>query len=74
MTSVRDADILALIERLTGDIEVARKHSLDHTARLLQIAILDLRTIMASMSDDDLRDLTETLYDEIQSQKLIRHS
>ena len=74
MSSVRDAEILALIERLIGDIEVARKNSLDHTARLLEIAILDLRTILASMSDDDLRDLTETLYDEIQSVKLIRHS
>ena len=74
MGSVKDAEILALIDRLIGEIEVARKHSLDHTVRLLEIAILDLRTIMASMSDEDLRDLTETLHDEIQTAKMVRHS
>ena len=73
MNSVRDAEILALIERLASEIEVARTYSLDHTARLIQIAILDLRTIMASVSDKDLRDLTDALYDDLQNEKVTRH-
>ena len=74
MDNDRNAEILALIGRLSREIEVARNHALDHTARLLQIAILDLRTIVASISDDDLRDLTDALYDEFQAEKLSRLS
>jgi hypothetical protein len=73
MSSVRDAEVLALIQRLTSDVEVARSHSLDHTARLLEIAILDLRTILASMSDADLRNLTESLCDELYDEKVAGH-
>jgi histidyl-tRNA synthetase len=63
MTSDRDAEILALIDRLTNEIKLARKHSLDHTIRLLQIAILDLRTVVFAISDSELRYVADALDD-----------
>jgi hypothetical protein len=61
MGADRNAEIRALIERLSNDIKTARSCSLNTTANLLQIAILDLKTILLSMSDDDIRYLTEAL-------------
>jgi hypothetical protein len=43
-----------LIERLSNEIELAQKHSLDRTARLLAMAKLDLQTTLYSTSVGDL--------------------
>ena len=61
MSSERDTEILALIESLKGDINLARKHSLDHTARLLKIALLDVQMIAHSISDKELESLIDVL-------------
>jgi hypothetical protein len=63
MRNNRDAEILALIERLTDDIDLARKHSLEHTIRLLRMAILDLRTLVFSISEAELLAFAELLDD-----------
>ena len=49
-----------LIERLSNEIELAQKHSLDCTARLLAMAKLDLQTILYSTSVGDLLTDSET--------------
>jgi hypothetical protein len=61
MSRDRDTEIRTLIQRLTDDIKLARGCSLDLTVRLLQMAILDLQTVVMSMSDDDLRYLADAL-------------
>ena len=43
-----------LIERLSNEIELAQKHSLERTARLLAMAKLDLQTTLYSTSVGDL--------------------
>lgn len=67
MSDPRSKQIQALIERLINDLKVAESHSLELTVRLLQIAILDLRTVQFSISDADLRYLTEALEEELES-------
>ena len=49
-----------LIERLSNEIELAQKHSLDRTARLLAMAKLDLQTTLYSTSVGDLVTDSET--------------
>jgi hypothetical protein len=61
MSSTRDESILALIERLEADLQLARENSLTHTIRLLNIALLDLRTTAHSISDDELRQFSDVL-------------
>jgi hypothetical protein len=63
MGNDRTQEIRALIQRLKGDVEMARDISLDLTIRLLQMAILDLQAVMMSMSDEDLRYLADALED-----------
>ena len=55
MNSDRDEQIFALIERLSNDIGLARKLSLSQTAQLLEMAKLELQTIVHSISDEELR-------------------
>ncbi len=55
MNSIRDEQILALIDRLSNDIGLARKLSLAQTAQLLEMAKLELQTIVHSISDEELR-------------------
>jgi hypothetical protein len=55
MSSERDEQILALIERLSNDIALAQQLSLPQTAQLLEMAKLDLRMIIHSISDEELR-------------------
>jgi len=69
MDNDRNGEIRALIQRLRGDIEMARDCSLDLTIRLLQMAILDLQVVMMSMSDDDLRYLADALEDGTRDEK-----
>jgi hypothetical protein len=57
----RNAEILALMQRLTREVELAQKYRLDHTSQLLQMAILDLRTVAFAISDDELRALADAL-------------
>ena len=66
MTDGKDAAILALIERLSEEINLAQKYSLDVTTRLLQTAILDLRVMLYSISDDELRYFADYLEAESQ--------
>ncbi len=54
----RDEQIFALIERLSNDISLARQLSLPQTAQLLEMAKLDLRMTVHSISDGELRLLT----------------
>jgi hypothetical protein len=61
MRNHRDAEILALIGRLSNEIRLARKHSLGHTVRLLEMAKLDLKMIMHEISDNELRQFAEAL-------------
>ncbi len=63
MSCVKDAAIIALIERLSNEINFAQEYSLDRTIYLLRIALLDLRMMAFSISDDELRCLTDRLED-----------
>jgi len=71
MTSQRNKQILAFIDRLSREIKLARGLSLTHTARLLEITKLDLGTILHSISDEELQVFThsvdEALADEEES-------
>ncbi|HTQ39720.1 MAG TPA: hypothetical protein VMJ32_11885 [Pirellulales bacterium] len=63
MSNERDVEILALIDRLRNEIDLAEKHSLDVTVRLLRTAVLDLHTLVFSISDDELRSISDALED-----------
>ncbi len=71
MHSERNAVILALIERLKSEVNVARKLSLEHTVLLLQIAVLDLQTIAHSISDDELRQFVDFVEIETLGEKTL---
>jgi len=60
MRSHHAKHITELIERLSNEIELAQKHSLDRTARLLAMAKLDLQTTLYSISVGDLVTDSET--------------
>lgn len=66
MNDERDAEILALIGRLSSELKLAEKYSLDVTTRLLKTAILDLRTLVFLISDDELRSFSDALEDTSQ--------
>ena len=55
MSGDRDEQILALIGRLSNDIALAQQLSLVQAAQLLEMAKLDLRMIIHSISDEELR-------------------
>jgi hypothetical protein len=55
MNSIRDEQILALIDRLSHDIGLAHKLSLTQTAQLLEMAKLELQTVVHAISDEELR-------------------
>jgi hypothetical protein len=61
MTISRNQQILALIERLSSSARLAQELSLDDTARLLAMALLDLQTKLYSISPDELRSFTRTV-------------
>jgi hypothetical protein len=61
MSGDREADILQLIEQLKNDIDLARKHSLGHTAKLLKMALLDARMTAHSISKDELELFSDAL-------------
>jgi hypothetical protein len=65
--------ILDLISRLTAAIQEARVAGLDNTAWLLEVAILDLKTIAFAISDDDLREFTDAVADRLEIPKLPPH-
>lgn len=72
MNSSRDEQILALIDRLSTDISVAREHSLPLTALLLEMAKLDLRAILHSISDEELRTFTRAVEEAVDLRGLKR--
>jgi len=55
MTADRSQQIIAMIERLSNDITLAREHALDDTARILAMAVLDLQTKLCAISPPELR-------------------
>ncbi len=55
MNSTRGEQILALIDRLSHDIVLAHKLSLTQTAQLLEMAKLELQTVVHAISDEELR-------------------
>jgi hypothetical protein len=63
MNRDRKAYILALIERLENDIDLARKHSLELTAKLLDMALLDARMKAHSISPDVLKMYSDLIKD-----------
>jgi hypothetical protein len=73
MLATKTEKIHDLIGRLTAEIQEARTVGLDNTAWLLEVAILDLKTIAFDISDDDLRQFTEAVADGLQIPKLPPH-
>ena len=73
MLATKNERIHDLISRLTAAIEEARVAGLDHTAWLLEVAILDLKTIVFAISDDDLRQFSEAVADRLEIPKLPPH-
>ncbi len=55
MNNTRDEQILSLIDRLSHDIGLAHKLSLTQTAQLLEMAKLELQTVVHTISDEELR-------------------
>ena len=55
MNNIRDEQILALIDRLSHDIVLTHKLSLTQTAQLLEMAKLELQTVVHAISDEELR-------------------
>jgi len=65
-----NADIVALMGRLNSEINLARQYSLERTVRLLQMVVLDLQTIIHSISDEELRQFTDIAEDSIARRKV----
>jgi hypothetical protein len=61
MSSTRDEQIHALIGRLSNDISLAHELSLTQTALLLEMAKLDLRMVVHSISEEELRVFTRAV-------------
>ena len=61
MNKERHAALLMLIERLKSDIDTASRYSLDLTAKLLKMALLDANMQVHSISDEELRALSNSL-------------
>jgi len=61
MTTERNQQILALIEKLSNSARLAQDLSLDDTEQLLAMAVLDLQTKLYSISPDELRNFTRTV-------------
>jgi len=73
MLGTKNERIHDLIGRLTTAIQEARNVGLDNTAWLLEVAILDLKTIAFAISDEDLRQFTEAVADRLEIPKLPPH-
>jgi len=61
MPNTADDSIARLVERLKDDLAVARQYRLDNTTRLLEMAILDVQTVVHAISDDELRSFSEMI-------------
>lgn len=61
MTTDRNQQILGLIERLSSSAKLAQALSLDDTARLIEMAVLDLQTKLHEISSDELRSFTRAV-------------
>ena len=73
MFTTKNDRIHDLISRLTTAIQEARVAGLDNTAWLLEVAILDLKTIAFAISDDDLRQFSDAVADRLEIPKLTPH-
>jgi hypothetical protein len=56
------------IERLSNEIKVARALSLNLTAHILEMARIDLRMTLHSISDEEFRTFTEAVAHEMSLQ------
>jgi hypothetical protein len=65
MKNGRNDEILALIDRLSSEIKLAHNYSLAQTAHLLEMATLDLVTIVHAISDEELRLFTRVVEDTV---------
>jgi len=61
MNPERRAEILRLIERLKDDVALAKKYSLGHTTRLLDMALLELRMKAHAISPAELKAFSRSL-------------
>ncbi len=57
----RNKQIIALIDRISSNAELAQALSLDDTSRLLAMALLDLQTKLHAISSEELRSFTRTI-------------
>ena len=73
MLATKNERIHDLIRRLAVAIQEARIAGLDNTAWLLEVAILDLKTVVFAISDEDLRQFTEAVADRMEIPKLPPH-
>ena len=73
MLATKNERIHDLIRRLAVAIQEARIAGLDNTAWLLEVAILDLKTIAFAISDDDLRQFTDAVAERLEIPKLPPH-
>jgi hypothetical protein len=72
MSGDRETEIIALIDRLHKEIDLSRTHSLDQTAHLLEMALLDLKMILHSITEEELREVVEVLDKRLPQEKYKR--
>ena len=61
MKSGRDEYILGLIDRLDNELHFANEYALNQTAYLLKLAALDLKTVLHSITDEELHQVSRGL-------------
>lgn len=65
MSDEKNKRIVDFIGRLLAESRAARELSLMSTARILEMAILELRTVLHSISEDELRSFTEAISEQV---------
>jgi hypothetical protein len=68
----RETEIIALIDRLNKEIDLSHTHSLNQTAHLLEMALLDLKMILHSITEEELQQLVEVLDKSLPKEKYKR--
>lgn len=65
MDNNRNDRIGGLITRLLDETAMARELGLSDTVNILSIAILELKTVLHRISDDEIRTFTETVAERL---------
>ena len=68
MSASRQQDLLSLIAILRQSVNLACEHSLDDTAHLLRMALLETQMKLHGITDDELRDFSKYLQKRAPSQ------